>query len=296
MTRVQDTLDALGRRGVAWSICVTELDAPRKTLFSYHPDAPLPTASAAKVLLLLEAARAVAVGEAQLGESLQRSAAAPVADSGLWQHLAVAALPLQDVARLVGTVSDNLATNVLLARVGGVDRVAATAQDLGIRGLALHDIVRDIRSPEHPATLSTGTGRGCADLFARLATGDGIDPAVAAQVREWLHDGTDLSMVAGAFGLDPLAHHDLDRGFGIIHKTGTDAGTRADAGIAHGPARTLAYGCIASWDEDAADPALRDEVLAAMRRFGMLLRGLVSGPVRGRASARLAGTVQRPLG
>lgn len=78
----------------------------------------LPTASIGKVFLLIEAARAIRAGQVSPDELLRRAEFDLVGDSGLWQHLAVETLPLSDVARLVGGLSDNLATNVLLARLG----------------------------------------------------------------------------------------------------------------------------------------------------------------------------------
>lgn len=269
------TLTPLVSRGVRWSVCAFEVGT-RETLFSFDAEAVLPSASAAKVLLLLETARAVSTGEADLTEPLTRNAVAPVADSGLWQHLATDVLPLGDVARLVGYVSDNWATNVLLARLGGVEQVMRTAESLGIRGVILHDIVRDVRTHADPPVLSTGNARGYADLFARLSAADGIDAEIAQRVREWLDDGVDLSMVASAFGLDPLAHTLTDRGFRVTNKTGTDAGVRVDAGVVEGSSRTIAYACLANWDEQASDPAMRDDVLVAMREFGMLLRDAVT--------------------
>ncbi|KRA25690.1 hypothetical protein ASD65_15615 [Microbacterium sp. Root61] len=256
-------------------MCAIEVGGSRKDLCTWEADAVLPSASAAKVLVLLEAARAVSGGGATLAEPLSRTNVAPVADSGLWQHLATDTLPLGDVARLVGAVSDNWATNVLLRRLGGIEQIAATAEGLDIRDVFLHDILRDVRNPVDPVTLSTGTARGYAELFARLASADGIDADVTAQVCDWLGDGVDLSMVVGAFGLDPLAHTLADRGFRVINKTGTDAGVRVDVGFVEGPSRTVAYACLAGWDE-RLDPSLRDDVLAEMRAFGMLLRELTA--------------------
>ena len=59
---------------------------------------------------------------------LNRTASDRVGGSGLWQHLQVPALPIADLAALVGATNDNLATNVLLRRVGldGVRSATAT--------------------------------------------------------------------------------------------------------------------------------------------------------------------------
>jgi beta-lactamase class A len=269
------TLRRLGDDGVTSGLHVVDIRTGR-TLASWQPDVVLPSASAAKVLVLIEAARAVAAGEADLAETLDRTDVAEVGDSGLWQHLTAESLALGDVAQLVGAVSDNLATNVLLHRLGGVERVTRTAKDLGVHQVTLHDIVRDERTPEHPAALSTGSAHGYAELFRRLEVADGIPGTVADTVLSWLRHGTDLSMVAAAFGLDPLAHGDEDRGLAVVNKTGTDSGVRVDAGIVRGPTGSVAYACLAYWDEKRTTPAVRDHVLDAMRDVGAHLRRLVS--------------------
>src|SRR5690606_13442739 len=132
-----------------------------------------------------------------------------------------AGLPVADLAVLVAAVSDNLATNVLLRRVG-LDAVAATARSVGLRATALHDVVRDVRTPADPPALSSGSAAELAGLFARLAAGAAISAEVSATVNGWLATGTDLSMVAGALGLDPLAHVAADRSVVLRNKTGTD--------------------------------------------------------------------------
>lgn len=255
---------------VRWSVRVVDA-ASDEVLLDHDGDAVLPTASVGKVLLLVEVAARLADGRLDGAELLDRRTVAPVADSGLWQHLRTDRLPVADLATLVGSVSDNLATNVLLARVG-LDAVRTQARALGLGPVELHDAVRDERLPEHPATLSTASAAGLCTLLARLHRGDVVSAAVGAQVVGWLAAGADLSMVAAAWHLDPLAHAELDRGLLLRHKTGTDAGVRADAGLLSGPRRTVAYAVVASWD---GDDAQRGPVLAAMRALGDRIAGLV---------------------
>jgi beta-lactamase class A len=76
-------------------------------------------------------------------------------------------------------------------------------------------------------------------------------------------------MVAGAFGLDPLAHTAPDRGRWLAHKTGTDLGLRADVGLLRGPRRSVAYAVLAEFDDDR-----RGEVLAEMRDWGLRIADL----------------------
>ncbi len=234
-------------------------------------DAVLSTASVGKVLLLVEAARQFETGELSETELLARSTVPPVADSGLWQHLAVDTLPAADVCALVAAVSDNLATNVLLRELG-LARVARTAGHLELEATALCDEVRDVRGPGLPPHLSVATAAELTEFFALLHRGALLTAAVSHRVRRWLSLDADLSMAASAFSLDPLAHQAPDRGVTLVHKTGTDACVRADAGLVEGPAGAYAYAFLANW---APDEDRRDAVLDTMRVLGALLAELV---------------------
>ena len=243
-------------------------DGDGRVVLAHRPDDVLPTASVGKVFLLLEVARRLADGRLPAGVPLPRRPDLAVADSGLWQHLATDALPPADLAVLVGALSDNLATNVLLDAVG-LDAVAQLAASLGVLRSGLHDRVRDVRGPLHPPTLSSGCAAELSGLLADLAAGRGPAADVAPVVLGWLATGTDLSMVAAPFGLDPLAHNGSDRGVRLVGKTGTDAAVRADVGVVDGPGGRLAWAVLAHWDA-GADP--RDDVLAAMHGVGEWLR------------------------
>ena len=256
--------DWSGPDGVEWGLCVRDA-ASGKVLAAVDADRVHATASVGKVLLLAEVARRIEDGTLDPCEPVTRTLEDAVADSGLWQHLRSDTLPLADAAALIGAVSDNLATNVLVRRVG-LEAVRALGASLGLRDTALHDTVRDVRGPEHPPALSTGTASELSWLFAALQRGEVVSAGVSAQVVDWLALDTDLSMVASAFGLDPLAHVDGDRGVLLRHKTGTNVGVRADVGVV-GP---FAYAVLASWDDAAADR--RDEVLTRMADVGRALR------------------------
>ena len=103
----------------------------------------------------------------------------------------------------------------------------------------------------------------------RLATGADLSHASAETLRRWLGAGMDLSMVASAFGLDPLAHYYFDRGIWLWNKTGTISTVRADIGVVMSQTRRIAYAVLANWDSGAD---VRDDVLAAMRAAGDVLR------------------------
>lgn len=267
-------LDLLESPDVTWSVCVR--DGSSMPLGLLGADVPLRTASVGKVLLLLEVARAMSVGELGAQEPLRREAADHVADSGLWHTLAVDTLPAADVAALVGAVSDNLATNVLLRKVG-LDAVAGTAAYVGLEQTALLDQVRDARGPEHAPTLSTGTAAELSDLAHRIMHETALGPAADSLVRGWLSGNTDQSMVGSAFvehaALDPLAHHvSLSPDLLYWNKTGTDLGVRADIGSVSRDGRTISWAAIANWeptpDLAATERARLWTVLRGMRHIG----------------------------
>ena len=267
-------LDLPHAGGVSWSVCVR--DDAGMPLGSVAARVAMRTASVGKVLLLLEAARAMSVGELGAREPLTRTDADRVADSGLWHTLAVDTLPATDVAALVGAVSDNLATNVLLRRVG-LDAVAGTAADLGLHETALHDRVRDERGPDDAATLSSGTAAELSDLAHRIMHESALGPAADSLVREWLSANTDQSMVGAAFvahgGLDPLAHHvSLSHDLLYWNKTGSERGVRADIGSVSRNGSTVSWAAIANWEaseEPSATERMRPwSVLRGMHLIG----------------------------
>jgi beta-lactamase class A len=224
---------------------------------SHQPERRLRTASAGKLLLLIEVARRIGDGRLDPAERLAKDPALAVADSGLWQHLTIPELPIADLAVLVAAVSDNFATNVLLGRIG-LRPLTDLAAELGLRETALLDFVRGERAPDHPPALSWGTAAELAGLMGGLARGTVVSAAVSARVDSWLATGVDLSMVAAGFDLDPLAHADGD----LRNKTGTDDGVRADVGHVG----LQAYAVLANWDPAEGDRTA--EVMSGMRAIG----------------------------
>lgn len=253
---------------VDWSVCIR---ADGRAEASVADERVLPTASMGKVLLLLEVARRMEEGSLDAQDRLRAEPIDAVGDSGLWQHLTERELSVESLAVLVAAVSDNLAANVLLRHVG-LSRVQSVSEACGIPRTRLLDRIRDVRSVGDPPWPSEGCAADLALLMGKIAHGEALTPGVSAAVACWLARDADTSMAAGALGLDPLAH-----GGGpvrLFHKTGTDAGVRADAGHVHGPGGACSYAVLARWDPDATDRT--DAVLAAMRDIGQLVRDAVS--------------------
>jgi beta-lactamase class A len=258
-------LGDLAMNGVQVSARATDL-ASGRALLSVDDHVVMPTASIGKVLLLVEVA--AKLREADLGALtiLDRTVSDAVGESGIWQHLQAPSLPVADLAALIGATSDNLATNVLIRAVG-LDAVRARTEQLGLTHTALLDLVRDHRGPDDAPQLSVGSAKELTWLFTALARGEVVDAETSERVLAWLSLNTDLSMVASAFGLDPLAHRESDHGLLLVNKTGTDAGVRSEVGVLRGPRAGVVYAVSMNFADTLLSSRLA--VLDGMRAIGL---------------------------
>jgi beta-lactamase class A len=144
--------------------------------------------------------------------------------------------------------------------------VRARTEGLGLSRTALLDMVRDNRGPDDAPQLSVGSTAELARLFGQLARGEVIDEPTSQRVTAWLSLNCDLSMVASAFGLDPLSHRMPDHSTLLINKTGTDFGVRAEAGALKGKRAAVSYAVSIQFDDNSLEQRLR--VLEAMRTVG----------------------------
>ncbi|MEJ3405250.1 serine hydrolase [Rathayibacter sp. YIM 133350] len=258
-------LGSLAVNGVQVSARATDL-ATGRVLFSVDDHVVMPTASIGKVLLLVEVAARLSEPDFNGYVILDRASSDFVGDSGIWQHLQAPALPIGDLAALVGATSDNLATNVLIRTVG-LEAVRARTEQLGLKHTALLDLVRDHRGPDDAPQLSIGSANELTWLFAALARGEVVSREVSQRVIGWLSLNADFSMVASAFGLDPLAHRSVDHGILLVNKTGTDGGVRAEVGVLRGPRAAVTY-AVSMYFADTNLTA-RLAVLDGMRQIGL---------------------------
>lgn len=235
------------------------------TLVAIDDRIVLPTASIGKILLLIEVSARITTRDFAGYGILDKTPGDSVGNSGLWQRLQAPALPVSDLAVLVGATNDNLATNVLLRQVG-LESVHARTESLGLARTALLDLVRDRRGPDDAPQLSIGSTAELAWLFSALSRGQIVDRVTSERVLGWLSLNSDLSMVANAFGLDPLSHRSNDHGIQLVNKTGTDAGVRSEAGLLSGSRAGIAYAVTVQFVDSGLATRLR--VLEALRTFG----------------------------
>lgn len=255
----------LAMDGVQVSARATDLSSGR-VLFSVDDHVVMPTAGIGTVLLLIEVAARLRDADFGVYTILDRSAADSVQGSGIWQHLQAPSLPVADLAALIGAAGDNLAANVLIRAVG-LEAVRVRAEALGLAQTALLDLVRDQRGPDDAPHLSVGSAKELTWLFTSLARGEIVDAEASERVIGWLSLNTDLSMVASAFGFDPLSHRAGDHGILLVNKTGTDAGVRSEVGILRGPRAGVTYAVSMSFADSRLSSRLA--VLDGMRAVGL---------------------------
>ncbi|HWH26461.1 MAG TPA: serine hydrolase [Pseudolysinimonas sp.] len=257
-------LGGLAFAGAHVSASATDLDTGVR-LIEIDDRIVLPTASVGQLLLLIEVSARISEHNVAGFGILDKTARDAVGRSGAWQYLQAPALPVADLASLIGATNDNLATNVLLREVG-LGAVRARAESLGLTRTALLDRARDHRGPDDAPQLSVGSTAELAWLFAALARGEVVDSETSSRVLGWLSLGSNLSLVAGAFGLDPLSHRSVDHGLLLVNATGTDAGVRAEAGVLRGPRTAVTYAVTVQFADSAIHTRLA--VLDAMRTVG----------------------------
>lgn len=261
-----------GPSDIQWSALAYDVDSGER-LFEHDSEQSLNTASIGKIFLLHTLLQEVDNGTRKLEDRVTRQPAEWMDNSGIWYLLQADELSLYDVAAFIGAVSDNAATNTM-CRVVGLDKVAAHTAELGYQHSGLDDIVRWPMPPGKPKKLSHGSAAELSDFCARLSRDEDLSVASCDILKRWLGAGMDLSMVASAFNLDPLAHYFFDRDVWLWNKTGTISTARADIGVVMSPTRRVAYAVLANWSRDTDR---RDDVMATMRAAGERIRSFLAG-------------------
>lgn len=219
-------------------------------------DRPFALASVMKLPLLVHVLRRVDRGELDLDRRVRLLEADRVAGSGVLHLLDPGLAPtVRDLLRLMMIVSDNMATDALIASTG-LAAVEDEMHALGYPSVRLpHTIARML------ASLTTlGPDAGYAEVAAQFRLpereippdpdgasperGDRAAPGDLARLLADLHAGRLLAPGTTALAMEILEAcqtnsripADLPRGTRVAHKTGSLHQRANDAGIVHGPA------------------------------------------------------------
>jgi beta-lactamase class A len=250
----------------------------------YNADTVFPTASVMKIPILYELYRQVEAGQVELGRRITLGEDDLVPGSGVLQDLAPGLNPtIKDLATLMITVSDNAATDLVLAQIG-LAALAGTLRRLGlvqttipmtVRGLLYSTVGLDATNPEHTYALYQERAAagvidwGCrayADTDNNLATPREMATLLAGiEAREGLSAASCdaiIDIMKRQKYTDRIPRY-LPEGTVVAHKTGSLRGIRADAGIVYAPDGPYV---IALFAKRLADPIAGVNALSEISR------------------------------
>jgi beta-lactamase class A len=231
-----ERVDALIKAsGAEVGVAVTTLEAHPVTLF-LKADESFHAASTMKVPVMIELFRQAAAGMLPLDTPVRVvNRFASVADGSAYTLEAAddseTALYRREgqtetavaLCESMITVSSNLATNILIERLG-VERIRATVEQLGGRGVEVRRGVEDDKAFERGLN-NTTTARGLMTLLARIARLEAVDARASRQMIEILKRQKFNEGIPA--GVPP--------GIAVAHKTGVITKIHHDAGIVYGP-------------------------------------------------------------
>jgi beta-lactamase class A len=216
------------------AVAVWFRDLARPESLGVNADARFHAASTMKVAVMIQVFRDADAGRLNLRARLPvtnafRSLAdgstfsldaADDSDPGLYRQIG-SAVRIEELVHRMITRSSNLATNLLVERVGA-DRIQAAMNGIGADSLRVLRGVED--GPAFRAGLNnTTTARGLGTALAAIANGEAADASSCGRMLEILSDTEDRDAIPRG----------LPRRTRFAHKTGEITAVRHDAGVVY---------------------------------------------------------------
>lgn len=242
-----------------------------------------PSASLIKVAVLVALLDEVAEGRMALEERSTLVARDRVGGSGVLGFMSSGTtLTLEDLARLMITISDNTATNLVLDKLD-VRTVGAKMEALGLPHSKIHSKTfrRETSiSPDSSALYGLGvtTPDETVELFARLHAGQAVSPALDSLALAILGDNQDNTMLTRS----------LPGGTVTAHKSGMVARARNDCGILYTPASPVAV-CVMTRENEDASYGVDNAAHLLIARVGRAVYDHFNPPSRVRGGAAWEG-------
>lgn len=169
-------------------------------------------------------------------------------------------VPLKELLRLAVSLSDNVATDILLRTAGGPNAVSDYVASLGVNGFHLVDGEHALHNDVTAQYRNWCTPRGAVQLLRLISDEPPLSPGHSELLQEWMQTS-----------VKPRLKAELPAGTPVAHKAGTSG---VDAGVAHATNDigliTLPDGrrlAIAVFTTDSrADEATRESVISRIAR------------------------------
>lgn len=237
-----------------------------------------PTASVIKVGLACTLLDLVERGRAALSEQIAlppRPERTP--GGGILKQLDLDRLSLRDLLELTIVISDNVATNALLARCGGEDAVNRYLAGLGLRDTSIQGpvdfarITHDLRGG-----IGVSTPRDQTSLLTLLARDEILTPELCALLRDVLARQHLTDQLPRWLGWNPYAqYHGRDWPIRVASKSGELDGIRADVGLVDAGGRTVALAVFTDEGEDRRETVDCEGTLAVAECSAALCASLL---------------------
>jgi beta-lactamase class A len=254
-----------------------------------------------KIAIVTELFLQVESGQLSTETMIPIGESALVAGSGVLAHLTPGlSLPLGDLATLTISVSDNTASNLCLAAVGGPSVVNARMHDVwGMANTTIHRPIKFALEPGDPQFTATSTPQDMQSLVRHLAEATVIPGPVSAEVLRRMGYVVDSELLPRYLDVNPYAS-DLRAEappFVVRHKGGAVNGVRGDAGVIQRGDQALTV-CVFTRDVpdyplDPGKPCQRGGRARRRSTLQPLLRGISQALRSSRhAENRRAGTTE----
>jgi beta-lactamase class A len=231
----------------------------------WREDAVMPTASVIKVCVLCELYRQANEGLVDLHERRVVTAEDWWGGSGVLKEFEPGVAPtVQDLARMMIVVSDNVSTGMLV-RLLGKERINQTMREWD---LAQTELIWKLELGHDIRDYAVSTPRDLARLMELIATDAVLTPEACAAIRDHLSRQQYLDQIPRYLPYNPYgAYVGEPSQVSIANKTGFYSGVRADAAIISAPEATFV---IATMNEKSDDTSFRPE------QEGAVLNGAVA--------------------
>ena len=198
---------------------------------AYLADEIFPTASTIKLAVLLTLMQQVEDGEYSLDDPLMLRRADHVAGSGLLQHLSPGlTMPIRDWAFLMMSISDNLATNVLIDHVG-LDEVNDWLDEHDYPDIRLHRKINFNLLKTDQKLLGTSSPAALTRMITAVYQQTHVSPAACTEMMRMMNkvgaDRVGRYLPFEPYGSD-VPDSEILR---LAGKTGSLAGMRAQTAV-----------------------------------------------------------------
>jgi beta-lactamase class A len=205
-------------------------DLRHRETYGLRAEEPFPPASTIKLFILRELFRQVEIGRVSLAEDIVLHRADIVPGTGVLKDLDPGfRLRLADAAMLMVTVSDNVATNLLIDRLG-TRAINRATREAGYTNTRLSG-----KLYRRHRLRSTTTASDLGRLMLEIARLRAISRAASLTMLDMLHREQFDHIVGRLLPSRPVEHPGHGTGWKIASKMGSLAGVRNDVAYVEGP-------------------------------------------------------------